>query len=173
MITNNGKTAVKLTDTISTLFSHGPQFDANHIIEFKVITCNRILLFTCVSFFLCNLSIILIIQFLEASSEGDDNEGIALVYNPQDSHDTLKRTAALMITSRGKIFMDGDEKLMRLPKMRFGANITISAFRKDAHVLRVNVESENKCVTYDWRVQTPLYFAARFTEYKKWSLTIK
>lgn len=69
--------------------------------------------------------------------------------------------------------MDGDEKLMRLPKMRFGANITISAFRKDAHVLRVNIESENKCVTYDWRVQTPLYFAARFTEYKKWSLTIK
>lgn len=45
MITNNGKTAAKLTDTISTLFSHGPQFDANHIIEFKVIACNRILLF--------------------------------------------------------------------------------------------------------------------------------
>lgn len=113
------------------------------------------------------------IQFLEVSPEGEDDEGIALVYDPQDSHDTLKRKASLMITCRGKIFMDGDEKLMRLPRMRCGANIMISAFRKNAHVLRVNVESENKCVTYDWRVQTPLYFAARFTEYKKWSLMIK
>ncbi|XP_050448748.1 uncharacterized protein LOC126850110 isoform X1 [Cataglyphis hispanica] len=146
MITNNGKTAAKLTDTISTLFSHGPQFDANHIIEFK---------------------------FLEVSSEGDNDEGIALVYNPQDRHDTLKRTASLMITSRGKIFMDGNEKLMRLPKMCFGTNIMISAFRKNAHILRVNIESENKCVTYDWRVQTPLFFAARFTKYKKWSVMVK
>lgn len=69
--------------------------------------------------------------------------------------------------------MDGDEKLMRLPRMRFGTNITISAFQKKPRVLRVNIESENKCVTYDWRVQTPLYFAARFAEYKKWNLMIK
>lgn len=42
MITNNGKIATKVTDTMSTLFSQGPQFDANHIIEFKVITCNTL-----------------------------------------------------------------------------------------------------------------------------------
>lgn len=113
------------------------------------------------------------IQFLEVSQEGSDDEGIALVYNPQGSHDILKRTASLMITSRGKIFMDGDEKLMRLPRVRFGTDITISAFRKNARVLRINIESENKCVTYDWRVRTPLYFAARFKEYKKWNLMIK
>ncbi|XP_011054476.1 PREDICTED: uncharacterized protein LOC105146116 isoform X2 [Acromyrmex echinatior] len=145
MITN-GKIAAKVTNTISTLFSQGPQFNENHIIEFK---------------------------FLEVPQEGDDNEGIALVYDPQGSNDTLKRTASLMITPQGKIFMDGDEKLMRLPKMRFGAIIMISAFRKNAHVLRVNIESENKCVTYDWRVQTPLYLAARFTESKKWHLKIE
>jgi len=45
-----------------------------------------------------------------------------------------------MITPRGEIFMDGDEKLMCLPRMGFGTNITISAFRKNAHVLRVNIE---------------------------------
>ncbi|KAG5310789.1 CRLF3 factor, partial [Acromyrmex insinuator] len=145
MITN-GKIAAKVTNTISTLFSQGPQFNENHIIEFK---------------------------FLEVPQEGDDNEGIALVYDPQGSNDTLKRAASLMITPQGKIFMDGDEKLMRLPKMRFGAIIMISAFRKNAHVLRVNIESENKCVTYDWRVQTPLYLAARFTESKKWHLKIE
>ncbi|XP_036150996.1 uncharacterized protein LOC105834845 [Monomorium pharaonis] len=145
MITN-GKTVIKVTDTISTLFSRGPQFDANHIIEFK---------------------------FLEVPQEGNDDEGIALVYDPQGSHDTLKRVASLMITPQGKIFMDGDEKLMRLPRMRFGSVIMISTFRKSAHVLRVNIESENKCVTYDWRIQTPLYLAARFTEHNKWHLTIE
>ncbi|XP_025986898.1 uncharacterized protein LOC105197392 [Solenopsis invicta] len=142
----NDKIAAKVTDTISTLFSQSPQFDANHIIEFK---------------------------FLEVPQEGNDNEGIALVYDPQGSHDTLKRAASLMITHQGKIFMDGDEKLMRLPRMRFGTVIMISAFRKNTHVLRVNIESENKCVTYDWRVQTPLYLAARFTERNKWHLTIE
>ncbi|XP_011140601.1 uncharacterized protein LOC105183880 [Harpegnathos saltator] len=146
VITNNGMIAAKLTDTISTLFSRGPQFDANHVIEFK---------------------------FLEASQEANDDEGIALVHEPRGSNDTLKRRSSLMITPRGKIFMDGDEKLMRLPRMRFGTDITISALRKNAHVLRMNIESENKCVTYDWRVRTPLYFAARFTEYKKWNLMIK
>lgn len=43
MITNNGKIAAKVTNTLSTLFSQGPQFDANHIIEFKVIICDVIL----------------------------------------------------------------------------------------------------------------------------------
>lgn len=146
VITNDGKIAAKLTNALSTLFSHGAQFEANHIIEFK---------------------------FLEVSQEGSDDEGIALVYDPQGNQDALKRPASLMITSQGKIFMDGEEKLMQLSKMRFGTDIVISAFRKNAHMLRVNIESENKCVTYDWRVQTPLYFAARFKECNKWNLLIK
>ncbi|XP_032685028.1 uncharacterized protein LOC116850631 [Odontomachus brunneus] len=146
VITNNGKVAAKLTNITSTLFSHGPQFDANYIIEFK---------------------------FLEVSQKGNDDEGIALVHEPRGCSDTLKRRSSLMITPRGTIFMDGEKKLMHLPRMRFGTDITISAFRKNAHVLRMNIESENKCVTYDWRVQTPLYFAARFTEYNKWNLMIK
>lgn len=168
MISNNGKIATKVTDTISTLFSQGPQFDANHIIEFKVIMCNTILFIHFRQRF--NLPII---QFLEVPQEGNDDEGIALVYDPQGSRDALKRAASLMITPQGKIFMDGDEKLMRLPRINFGAVIMISAFRKNVHVLRVNIESENKCVTYDWRVQTPLYLAARFAESKKWNLTIE
>ncbi|KAL6259728.1 hypothetical protein P5V15_009641 [Pogonomyrmex californicus] len=146
LITNNGKIAAKVTDAISTLFSQDSQFDANHIIEFK---------------------------FLEIPQEGSDDEGIALVYDPQGRNDTLKRAASLMITAQGKIFMDGDEKLMRLPRMHSATHITISAFRKNVHVLRVNIESENKCVTYDWRVQTPLYLAARFTERNKWHLAIE
>jgi len=36
-VITNSKIATKVTDTISTLFSQSPQFDANHIIEFKVI----------------------------------------------------------------------------------------------------------------------------------------
>lgn len=44
MITN-GKIAAKVTNTISTLFSQGPQFDENHVIEFKV-TIYNVILFT-------------------------------------------------------------------------------------------------------------------------------
>jgi len=67
MITNNGKIAAKVTNTISTLFSQGPQFDENHIIEFKV-TIYNVILFTFfssyVTFFLrFNLSIIVFRSF--------------------------------------------------------------------------------------------------------------
>ena len=36
MITNSGTVAAKITNEISTLFSQEAQFDADHIIEFKV-----------------------------------------------------------------------------------------------------------------------------------------
>jgi len=56
MITN-GKIAAKVTNTISTLFSQGPQFDENHIIEFKVTIYNAIL-FTFFSSYVTFFSII-------------------------------------------------------------------------------------------------------------------
>ena len=69
--------------------------------------------------------------------------------------------------------MDGEQKLMRLPKIRFGTRLSFSAKRKDEDSLRINIESADKAVTYDWVVQTPLYFAARFTEYNKWNIIVK
>lgn len=69
--------------------------------------------------------------------------------------------------------MDGEEKLMKLPRIRFGAKIIFTAVRKDSDTLRINIECSEKCVTYDWIVQTPLFFAARFKEQNKWNLLVK
>lgn len=147
MITNEGKIAAKITDELSTIFSQGTQFDAEHVIEFK---------------------------FLEASTEGNSNEGIALVANNNlGNDDDLKRKGSLLITTEGKIYMNGEEKLMRLPKIRFGTRISFSAFRKDEESLRITIENADKAVTYDWIVQTPLYFAARFAESNKWNVIVK
>ncbi|KAK2577146.1 hypothetical protein KPH14_003306 [Odynerus spinipes] len=146
MITNNGAIAAKITSGISTLFSKGPQFDTYHIIEFK---------------------------FLEASQEGKDDEGIALVLNPEGNNDNLKKVGALLITPCGSIFVDGQEKLTQLPRIRLGTRITCTAFPGDVGTLRINIESADKSVTYDWHVQTPLFFAARFTEHNKWNVIVK
>ena len=110
---------------------------------------------------------------MEASTEGSNDEGIALVSDSGESDDDLKRKGALLITPQGKMYMDGEEKLMRLPKIRFGTRILFSATRKDEESLRINIECTDKAVTYDWIVQTPLYFAARFTEFNKWNIIVK
>lgn len=115
-----------------------------------------------------------LLQFLEASTEGNSNEGIALVANNNlGNDDDLKRKGSLLITTEGKIYMNGEEKLMRLPKIRFGTRISFSAFRKDEESLRITIENADKAVTYDWIVQTPLYFAARFAESNKWNVIVK
>lgn len=146
MVTNNGAIAAKITNDASTLFSKGPQFDTFHIIEFK---------------------------FLEASLEGEDDEGIALVFNPEGNNDNLKKVGSLLITPCGSIYVDGQEKLMQLPRIRLGTKITFTAFPRDIDIVRINIESADKGVTYDWHVQTPLFFAARFTECNKWNVIVK
>ena len=96
-----------------------------------------------------------------------------MVSENMETDDTLKRPGSLLITPQGKIFMDGDEKLMKLPRVRFGSRIVFTIQRKDDETLRINVESGDKVVTYDWTVRTPLHFAARFRDSKKWNFMVK
>ncbi|KAK0092738.1 hypothetical protein PV326_000703 [Microctonus aethiopoides] len=140
------QTARKISDNTSTLFSHEPQIDSNQIIEFK---------------------------FLEASESENNDAGIALVVDPKGDDDNLRRDGVLMISSNGKIFMDGDEKLMQLPQIKLGTKIIFTIMRKRDEYLRINIECDDKAVTYDWSVETPLYFAARFSGNNKWHLMVK
>lgn len=78
-----------------------------------------------------------------------------------------------MITSQGRIIMDGSEKLMQLPRMQVGSKIVFTISRKTSKSLRINIESADKAVTYDWTVKTPIYFAARLAGYRKWNLIVK
>ncbi|XP_066595803.1 cytokine receptor-like factor 3 [Prorops nasuta] len=145
LITSNGRIATKVTDNLSTLFSQGPQFDSNYTIE---------------------------ITFLEISYEGTNNEGIALVSKSEGPDDTLRRPGSLMITPQGKIYMDGEEKLMQLPKIRSNSTIIFTIIRKECDLLRINIECADRVVTYDWNTEAPLFFAARFKEHK-WTFIVK
>lgn len=93
--------------------------------------------------------------------------------NPKGDDDNLRRDGALMISSNGKMFMDGDEKLMQLPQIKLGTKIIFTIMRKRDEYLRINIECDDKAVTYDWSVETPLYFAARFSGNNKWHLMVK
>lgn len=110
---------------------------------------------------------------MEAPVLGTNDEGIALLSEPQGASDCLRRSGALMITANGKIFMDGEEKLMQLPPIYSGSKIVFIIKRRDEETLRINIESSDKAVTYDWYTDTPLYFAARFGQCKKWNLMVK
>lgn len=114
-----------------------------------------------------------LLQFLEVSQDSRDNEGIALISEKGGIEEDLRKCGNLVITPLGKIFMDGEEKLMRLPRLRLGTRIIFVIERKDDETLRINIESGEKAVTYDWNVQTPLYFAARFHDFNKWNLMVK
>ncbi|XP_046469005.1 cytokine receptor-like factor 3 [Neodiprion pinetum] len=145
LVTNSGRIATKITRNLSTLLSRSAQFGTDHIIEFK---------------------------FLETAS-GSNNEGIGLVLEPDGVNESLKRSRALLITPNGNIFIDGEEKLMQLPKMQLGTRIIFTSEKKDDDTLRMTIECANKAVTYDWTIQTPLHFAARFLEHNKWNFMIK
>ncbi|XP_011299889.1 cytokine receptor-like factor 3 [Fopius arisanus] len=146
MITNNATVAAKINDQASAVFSRDALIDANQIIEFK---------------------------FLDVPGQVLSDEGIALVSEPGGKDDFLRRRGSLMITARGKILMDGEEKLMQLPPVHSGARIIFTITRRDEETLRVNIECSDKAVTYYWNVETPLYFAARFLQSKKWNLMVK
>ncbi|XP_015111981.1 cytokine receptor-like factor 3 [Diachasma alloeum] len=146
MITNNGTVAAKINDHVSAVFSREALIDANQIIEFK---------------------------FLEVPAQVMSDEGIALLSEPGGKNDSLRRRGSLMITARGKIFMDGEEKLMQLPSVHSGTRIIFTIARRDEETLRVNIECSDKAVTYYWNVETPLYFSARFLQSKKWNLMVK
>ncbi|XP_063994054.1 uncharacterized protein LOC135171424 isoform X2 [Diachasmimorpha longicaudata] len=146
MITNNGTVAAKINDHASAVFSRDALIDANQIIEFK---------------------------FLEVPAQALGDEGIALLSELGGKSDSLKRRGSLMITALGKIFMDGEEKLMQLPSVHSGARIIFTITRRDKETLRVNIECSDKAVTYYWNAETPLYFAARFLQSKRWNVMVK
>ncbi|XP_034948758.1 cytokine receptor-like factor 3 [Chelonus insularis] len=145
IVTNNGRIATKIRGNSSILFSQGPQLEANQIIEFL---------------------------FLEVPKNSTDEEAIALVADRRDDKN-LRRKGVLMVTSLGKIFMNGEEKLMQLPQIKSGERIIFVISRKNDESLRINIESENKIVTYDWIVKTPLYFATQLSGHNKWNIMVK
>ncbi|XP_046405509.1 cytokine receptor-like factor 3 isoform X2 [Ischnura elegans] len=124
LVTNENKIATKITSDPSILFSRSAQFGSGHSIEFTI---------------------------LEAGV-GCSDEGLGLV-NTRFDGDSLLQVGALFLNTLGCVFVDGAEKTTRLPPLVKGSKVAFSCERIREDRIRVNIDSNNKTVTYDWRVE--------------------
>lgn len=73
--------------------------------------------------------------------------------------------------------MDGREKTTKLPPLEKGSKVSFTCDHVRDSRIRVNIDSCNKSVTYDWNLATDssrikLYFAIRFGE-KAWKVLVE
>jgi hypothetical protein len=65
----------------------------------------------------------------------------------------------------GCVFVDGSAKTTRLPPLTQGCKVSFTCERIRDDRLRINIDNDNKTVTYDWRVgDQPLLFALSFNQ---------
>lgn len=117
-------------------------------------------------------------QVIEAK-EGLSDEGFGLV-SKKLSGDALFQTGSLILNAQGmdiwvicecclmkvspylagSVFVDGSAKTTRLPGLTQGSKVTFTCEEVTNDRVRVHIDSDNKTVTYDWRVPAQtLYFA--------------
>ncbi|XP_063222608.1 cytokine receptor-like factor 3 [Bacillus rossius redtenbacheri] len=136
VVTNEGKIASKVSAEQSLLLSSAAQFGPCHSIEFTVLECGV----------------------------GCSDEGLGLV-DELTEKDTLVQPGCFFINTKGSVFVDGVEKTTRLPALQKGSKVCFTCEHIRAGRMRVNVDSGDKAVTYDWDVHSlgqKLYFALCF-----------
>ncbi|KAJ9580193.1 hypothetical protein L9F63_004136, partial [Diploptera punctata] len=136
MITNENKIATKTSADQSVLFSSAAQFGPGHSIEFTVLDCGI----------------------------GCSDEGVGLV-NTRIEGENLLQPGALFLNTKGSVFVDGKEKMTKLPKLEKGSKVSFTCEHIRDSKIRVGVECNNKTVTYDWNISNSdlkLYFAISF-----------
>ncbi|XP_021931889.1 cytokine receptor-like factor 3 isoform X2 [Zootermopsis nevadensis] len=68
---------------------------------------------------------------------------------------------------KGSVFVDGREKTTKLPRLDKGSKVSFTCEHIRDSKVRVNIDSNNKTVTYDWNISSPdlkLSFAICFGE---------
>ncbi|KAK7863037.1 hypothetical protein R5R35_010779 [Gryllus longicercus] len=145
-ITNENKLATKVTADQSVLFSHNEQFGPGHSIEFTILECGV----------------------------GCSDEGLGLV-DVRIEGENLLQPGALFLNSQGCVFVDGIEKTTKLPPLEKGSKVCFTCEHIRDNKIRVNIDSNNKTVTYDWKVSSPelkVYFAVCFGQ-KGWKVLVE
>ncbi|VEN48941.1 unnamed protein product [Callosobruchus maculatus] len=140
MISAENKIAKPCRDNASILFSDGAQFFVGHSIEFT---------------------------FLE-TDEKHSKAIIGLV--TEDIAQTISNLESLkegsfLIMQNGQILVDGTEKSTVLPAFVKGQKVSFSSGVANSGKLRLNIDSNEKRVTYDWLVKpdSKMYFVAQFS----------
>ncbi|XP_059470032.1 cytokine receptor-like factor 3 [Neocloeon triangulifer] len=133
-VTNDNKIASKISSDPSVLYSCGAQFGPGHSIEFTVLEAKE-----CMS---------------------DEGFGLA---SKKLAGDSLFQTGTLIVNGQGSIFVDGSAKTTKLPALTLGSKVTFTCEEVASDRMRVHIDSDNKTVTYDWRVPAqPLLFVLGF-----------
>ncbi|OWF53626.1 cytokine receptor-like factor 3 [Mizuhopecten yessoensis] len=81
-----------------------------------------------------------------------DSVGLSL---DNSNTDTLQQDDAILVTKSGFVFVDGQEMKIKLPEMKKGSLLTFDLEDLSNGKVRVNVELEEKVVTFDWKVPQP------------------
>ncbi|XP_075230786.1 cytokine receptor-like factor 3 [Lycorma delicatula] len=140
-----GKIACKTTNNKSVLFSSLPLIGSSHSIEFMVLECGK-------------------------TPEWGD--GIGLSNTNADLFDLIQ-PGVLFLNAQGHIFLDGKEKTTRLPPLKKGCRVSFTCEElPHQNRLRINIDSEDKAVTYDWKTSSKLHFVMNFT-YPGWKLLVE
>ncbi|XP_067005083.1 cytokine receptor-like factor 3 [Anabrus simplex] len=145
-ITNENKIASKISSDQSVLYSSTAQFGPGHSIEFTILECGV----------------------------GCSDEGLALV-DVRVEGENLLQPGALFINTQGCVFVDGMEKTTKLPPFEKGSKVCFTCEHIRDNKIRVNIDSNNKTVTYDWKISSPqlkLYFAVCFGQ-KGWKVLVE
>ncbi|KAE8739490.1 hypothetical protein FOCC_FOCC014986 [Frankliniella occidentalis] len=150
-VTNEGKIACKISNESSMLCSCSAQFGPGHCIEFTVLECGN---------------------------KGVE-QGLVLCSGPIKDG-SLMQPGMLFLNAEGSIFVDGVEKMMKLPPLKVGAKVCFlcELIREDK--LRMHIGTADKTVIYDWtpvcvaNETTPpkLYFAISFQS-KGWKILVE
>ncbi|XP_069123327.1 cytokine receptor-like factor 3 [Argopecten irradians] len=89
-----------------------------------------------------------------AMGESSPFDSIGLSLDNSNS-ETLERDDAIFVTKSGSVYVDGQEMKIKLPEMKKGSLLTFDLEDLSNGKVRVNVELEEKVVTFDWKVPQP------------------
>lgn len=85
------------------------------------------------------------------AGEGSTLDGVGIAVDNEDTT-TLQRENAVFLTSRGTIFVNGQEMKNRLPDLNKGSKLNIETEVLSSGKIRVSLEVQDKAVTFDWKV---------------------
>jgi len=101
---------------------------------------------------------------------------LALMTNPNRDLNKLKdcQSGIILVDSNGRIFVDGTEKSTVLPKFTKGLKVCYSLEKLSKTKVRVNLDSSDKRVTYDWSVgdSAHLFFACQMMS-TQWKVMVE
>ncbi|XP_023020995.2 cytokine receptor-like factor 3 [Leptinotarsa decemlineata] len=147
IISNENRIAAPKKSVSKILISDGAQFSVGHSVEFT---------------------------FLEV----DSSEAlVGLIWdNLQNDMEisNLMAEGCFVVNSNGKIYVDGSEKSTVLPNFTKGLKVCFTCDLVNNQKVRVNIDSNEKRVTYDWPVNpdSKMLFVAHFCS-NKWKIMVE